>query len=198
MPDENKILNFDLLKNAGDESENFDKDSLLKLLQAIPSDIVAEYNLFIVDYLDKMILFNNIFSTIDNPNLCQHFIDKLNPEQLNKVGNITTCLSANDVLKQMPKILSFLGIRMPSIKEEGKVFIEAYLKTNPQLIEARKTDEHMKPVENEDNRRETHPIAKKPALPDTPPSRKIPVTQWQDMPKKKDSFCGSYKNTRNR
>jgi hypothetical protein len=126
MPDENKILSFDSLKNIGDTATHFDKDSLLKLLQEIPSDIVAEYNLFIVDYLDKMILFNNIFSSIENTNLCQRFIDKLNPEQLNKVGNIATCLTANDVLKKMPQILSFLGIRVPTdeVREKTNELID--------------------------------------------------------------------------
>jgi hypothetical protein len=120
MPDEDKILSFDLLKNT-DDAPHFDRDSLLKLLQEIPNNIISEYVIEVFKYLDELVLFNNIFSSIDSPNLCRYHLDKLNQDQLDKIGKLATCLASNDVLNQIQKILSIgLRVEMPTAETKTK------------------------------------------------------------------------------
>jgi hypothetical protein len=77
---------------------------------------------------------------------------------------------------------------MQSIKEQGKAFIEEFLKANPQAIGAQKTVEHIKPKANVDDRKETAPNAKKQALVETAPVKKVSVANWQDPPPRKPVF----------
>jgi hypothetical protein len=81
---------------------------------------------------------------------------------------------------------------MQSIKEKGKVFIEAYLKANPQPIKPTKFAEQVKYETNKPERKETAPNAKKAMPVETVPSKKV---LWQDMPKKsstKNMSKGNY------
>jgi hypothetical protein len=77
---------------------------------------------------------------------------------------------------------------MQSIKEQGKAFIEEFLKANPQAIGAQKTTEHIKPKGNEDGRKETPLNAKKQALVETVQVKKVSVVSWQDPPPRKPVF----------
>jgi hypothetical protein len=85
---------------------------------------------------------------------------------------------------------------LDGIYKKAPAFIEEFLKMNTQGIEAQKTAEHIKPRQDEGNRKEAPPIAKKPMSAETAPSKKV---VWRDMPKKfptKNMSKGNYAGRR--
>ena len=88
-----------------DEVLPLDQETVLKNLQEIPVDVVAEYDCAIKNYFDEVLLFKNIVSSIGNHRLCKYLIEKLHEDQLSKLNRIALNLALTDLTDKVNEII---------------------------------------------------------------------------------------------
>lgn len=146
---EDKILNFDLMKNNGDTAP-LNPDAVLKVLQQIPNDIIFEYDVETKKYLDEKILFSTILISIDNPNICRRHIEKLSPDQLNKFCKLIIYLASGDMMDKIPEILLHgvnLFVPSPEQRENSYTLLKQIKEANIPHRKVAKISSHLQKLE---------------------------------------------------
>jgi hypothetical protein len=114
-----------------------DKIDLLKQMQALDEDVVAEYLSGMKVHVDLLNTWRDILACVHSPGICQDLIEELDEEKLRRLAQIVDTLGKKDLLKHIQTLLNQSYNYDPphGSDEKAMIFIEILKKINVQRRE---------------------------------------------------------------
>lgn len=118
------VLEFDK------EGVPMDKKDLLKQMQSLDEGIVSEYIDGLLEHVQTLITWRDIFSSMRSESRCLTLIEKLDNEKLERLVQITNTISKKDLLQRIQQLLnqSFCWDPPHCSSEKAVLFIETLQK----------------------------------------------------------------------
>lgn len=97
-----KITDFlKTVKESDDQVLPIERDSIIKHLNSVPSDIMIEYVGVLTNYIEDRVILRSIVSSFGSPHLCRYLIENLNQEQFLRLNDIAVSLSSINPLDKI-------------------------------------------------------------------------------------------------
>jgi hypothetical protein len=105
------------------------RSAIFERLAGIPKDIADEYVSAINRYIEDVLIWRSIISSIGQPQLCEFLIENLDAEKLEKLDKIISCLASKVPEQRITDLLSLsfnIVTATPEIKEKASQVIDLF------------------------------------------------------------------------